>query len=68
VKCRRLRVNISPDTLIELHCQKLITSCLIIERALIKRSAILFEDCLQGGKPKAETAAEAMKKIFPGMV
>ncbi|GJJ14722.1 hypothetical protein Clacol_008989 [Clathrus columnatus] len=26
-----------------------------------------FEDCLNGGKPKAECAAEHMKKIFPGV-
>jgi ubiquitin-like modifier-activating enzyme ATG7 len=34
----------------------------------VRQTLFQFEDCLQGGKPKAETAAEAMKKIFPGMV
>lgn len=33
----------------------------------VRQTLFQFEDCLQGGKPKAETAAEAMKKIFPGM-
>lgn len=28
----------------------------------------MFEDCVKGGKPKAEAAAEALKKIFPGVV
>ena len=27
-----------------------------------------FEDCLNGGKPKAPCAAEKLKKIFPGVV
>jgi len=26
-----------------------------------------FKDCLNGGKPKAETAAESLKRIFPGI-
>jgi len=28
----------------------------------------LFEDCLDGGKPKAKTAAENLKKVYPGVV
>lgn len=30
----------------------------------------MFDDCKQvpGGRPKAEAAAEALKKIFPGVV
>jgi len=27
-----------------------------------------FEDCLDGGKPKAQCAADKLKKIFPGVV
>ena len=27
-----------------------------------------FEDCLNGGKPKAACAADKLKKIFPGVV
>jgi ubiquitin-like modifier-activating enzyme ATG7 len=27
-----------------------------------------FEDCLNGGKPKAQCAADKLKKIFPGVV
>ena len=27
-----------------------------------------FEDCLNGGKPKAQCAADRLKKIFPGVV
>jgi len=27
-----------------------------------------FQDCLNGGKPKAQTAAESLKRIFPGIV
>lgn len=27
-----------------------------------------FEDCLDGGKPKAQCAADRLKKIFPGVV
>jgi ubiquitin-like modifier-activating enzyme ATG7 len=27
-----------------------------------------FQDCLQGGKPKAQAAANRLKEIFPGMV
>lgn len=26
-----------------------------------------FQDCLNGGKPKAQTAAESLKRIFPGI-
>lgn len=34
----------------------------------VRQSLFQFEDCVKGGKPKAEAAAEAMKKIFPGVV
>jgi ubiquitin-like modifier-activating enzyme ATG7 len=27
-----------------------------------------FDDCLHGGRPKAEAAAERLKSIFPGVV
>ncbi|CAG2239621.1 ATG7 [Mytilus edulis] len=33
----------------------------------VRQSLFQFEDCLNGGKPKAEAAAEALKKIFPGV-
>nr|QDA69641.1 ubiquitin-like modifier-activating protein ATG7 [Crassostrea gigas] len=33
----------------------------------VRQSLFQFEDCVKGGKPKAEAAAEAMKKIFPGV-
>ncbi|CAH1793054.1 unnamed protein product [Owenia fusiformis] len=33
----------------------------------VRQSLFEFGDSLQGGKPKAETAAEAMKRIFPGV-
>ena len=32
----------------------------------VRQSLFDFEDCLGGGRPKAEAAAEALKKIFPG--
>ena len=34
----------------------------------VRQSLFTFEDSLHGGKPKAETAAEALKRIFPGVV
>ena len=33
----------------------------------VRQSLFNFEDCLEGGKPKAETASETLKKIFPGV-
>ena len=33
-----------------------------------RQSLFAFEDCANGGKPKAETAAESLRKIFPGVV
>ncbi|XP_065918994.1 ubiquitin-like modifier-activating enzyme ATG7 [Dysidea avara] len=32
-----------------------------------RQSLFEFDDCANGGKPKAETAAEQLKKIFPGV-
>eukprot|EP01114_Cavostelium_apophysatum_P021406 TRINITY_DN7457_c0_g1_i3.p1 TRINITY_DN7457_c0_g1~~TRINITY_DN7457_c0_g1_i3.p1 ORF type:complete len:569 (-),score=161.84 TRINITY_DN7457_c0_g1_i3:54-1760(-) len=34
----------------------------------VRQSLYTFQDCLDGGKPKAETAAERLKLIFPDMV
>ncbi|XP_076469182.1 ubiquitin-like modifier-activating enzyme ATG7 [Babylonia areolata] len=34
----------------------------------VRQSLFTFDDCLDGGKPKAQAAAEALKKIFPGVV
>ena len=34
----------------------------------VRQSLFEFGDSLNGGKPKAETAAEALRKIFPGVV
>lgn len=33
----------------------------------VRQSLFTFDDCLSGGKPKAKAAAEALKKIFPGV-
>lgn len=33
----------------------------------VRQPLFTFEDCLGGGKPKAECAAENLKKIFPGV-
>ncbi|XP_078597053.1 ubiquitin-like modifier-activating enzyme ATG7 [Branchiostoma floridae x Branchiostoma japonicum] len=33
----------------------------------VRQSLFEFEDCVQGGKPKAEAAAEKLKRIFPGV-
>ena len=33
-----------------------------------RQSLFQFDDCINGGKPKAQTAAEQLKKIFPGVV
>ncbi|KAI0061459.1 E1-like protein-activating [Artomyces pyxidatus] len=33
----------------------------------VRQPLFEFEDCLGGGKPKAEAAAERLKKIFPGV-
>ncbi|EIW75651.1 E1-like protein-activating [Coniophora puteana RWD-64-598 SS2] len=33
----------------------------------VRQPLFEFADCLEGGKPKAECAANALKKIFPGM-
>lgn len=32
----------------------------------VRQSLFTFEDCLAGGRPKAEAAAEAVQRIFPG--
>ena len=34
----------------------------------VRQPLFQFEDCLNGGKPKAACAAENLKKIFPGVV
>ena len=34
----------------------------------VRQPLFEFEDCLGGGKPKAECAADRLKKIFPGIV
>ena len=34
----------------------------------VRQSLFSFEDCLNGGQPKAEAAARALKMIFPGVV
>ena len=33
-----------------------------------RQTLFQFEDCLNGGKQKAQAAADAMKRIFPGVV
>ncbi|XP_064633956.1 ubiquitin-like modifier-activating enzyme ATG7 isoform X1 [Lineus longissimus] len=33
----------------------------------VRQSLFTFDDCLHGGKPKAQAAAESLKKIFPGL-
>ncbi|KAK0529410.1 Autophagy protein 7 [Tilletia horrida] len=33
----------------------------------VRQPLFEFEDCLQGGKPKAECAAAALRKIYPGV-
>ena len=33
----------------------------------VRQSLFNFEDCLDGGKPKAEAAAQMLTKIFPGV-
>ncbi|KAF8649445.1 hypothetical protein AX16_005792 [Volvariella volvacea WC 439] len=33
----------------------------------VRQPLFEFEDCLNGGKPKAECAAERLKKVFPGI-
>lgn len=34
----------------------------------VRQSLFEFEDCLNGGKPKAEAAATRLKSIFPEIV
>ena len=34
----------------------------------VRQSLFEYADCLDGGKPKAEAAAAALKRIFPGVV
>ncbi|EFN52000.1 hypothetical protein CHLNCDRAFT_37099 [Chlorella variabilis] len=34
----------------------------------VRQSLYCFEDCLEGGKPKAAAAADALRRIFPGAV
>nr|CAG8504393.1 2187_t:CDS:10 [Entrophospora candida] len=34
----------------------------------VRQPLFSFEDCLDGGKPKAKTAAENLKKIYPGVI
>jgi len=34
----------------------------------VRQPLFEFEDCLDGGKPKAECAADRLKKIYPGIV
>ncbi|XP_074644713.1 ubiquitin-like modifier-activating enzyme ATG7 isoform X2 [Tubulanus polymorphus] len=33
----------------------------------VRQSLFVFEDCVNGGKPKAQAAAEALRRIFPGV-
>lgn len=33
----------------------------------VRQTLFTFDDCLEGGKPKAAAAAESMKRIFPDM-
>ena len=33
----------------------------------VRQSLFAFEDCLKGGAPKAQAAASALKRIFPGV-
>lgn len=33
----------------------------------VRQSLFVFEDCMQGGKPKAEAAAQSLQRIFPGV-
>ncbi|KAI0340301.1 E1-like protein-activating [Trametopsis cervina] len=33
----------------------------------VRQPLFVFEDCLNGGKPKAACAADSLKKIFPGI-
>ena len=34
----------------------------------VRQPLFEFEDCLDGGKPKADCAADRLKKIYPGIV
>lgn len=34
----------------------------------VRQSLYGFHDCLDGGKPKAEAAADSLKNILPGVV
>ena len=34
----------------------------------VRQSLFQFDDCLNGGKPKALAAADGLKKIFPEVV
>lgn len=34
----------------------------------VRQSLFTFEDCLNGGKAKAQAAADALRRIFPGVV
>lgn len=34
----------------------------------VRQTLFNFEDCLNGGKHKANAAAESLKRIFPGVV
>jgi len=33
----------------------------------VRQSLFYYEDCLEGGKPKAVAAADSLKRIFPGV-
>lgn len=34
----------------------------------VRQPLFEFEDCLNGGKPKAQCAADSLKRIYPGVV
>jgi molybdopterin/thiamine biosynthesis adenylyltransferase len=34
----------------------------------VRQPLFEFDDCLNGGKPKAQCAADSLKRIFPGVV
>jgi hypothetical protein len=34
----------------------------------VRQSLFTYKDSLNGGRPKSETAADALKEIFPGVV
>ena len=50
-----------------MHKITLVDSATVSYSNPVRQPLFEFKDCLDGGRPKAEAAAEALKRIYPGV-